>query len=270
MFAVRDLLGGGRPSPIELPYNGDLASDSTTKRYRGSLVKIIDFDDVDHGVFCTFAGLSTAGENLIGILAEEHGTSGNYLLDDATYGYQTRKITPIFPSTIVRAEYSQNDKAGTSNLDTGATASASSATFTIAITTVDYMIGGWIYFTNGSNANYLHYITNNTTLLATFATATAAAVASADDFIVVCPPMTRLVDFDATYSGLKSDIDDGNRADKVLGLMHYIEDVGIPFQRLDRDKHDGLKLVNPRFYHDFTIPSAAAGGNAWIMGPALS
>lgn len=270
MFIVRDLLGGGRPSPINLPYNGDVAADSTTKRYKGSLVKMMDFDDVDHGVFLTFAGLATAGENLFGILEEEQGTSGNYLLDDATYGYKTRKISPLFPSTLIRAEYSQKDAAGTSNLDTSGTASAASATFTVTITTADYMIGGWIYFTNGSNANYLHYISNNTTLAATFSTAVTGAVGATDDFVVILPPMTRLMDFDATYTGLKSEIDDGSRTDKVLGLMHHIEDVGIPFQRLDRNKHDGLKLTNPRFYHDFTIPSAAAGGNCWIMGPALS
>lgn len=266
MIVVRDLIGGGRPSPIELPYNGELAADSTTLRYKGSLVKVMDYDDIDHGVFCTFAGLATAMENIVGILEEEHGTSGNYLPDDGTYGCRLRKISPIFPSTIVRAEYAQADAAGTSNLDTAATATAASTTFTISVTTADTMIGGWIYFTNGANAGYLHYITDNSTSACTFKTAVAYAVAAADDFIVILPPLADQMLFDATYTGLKSEIADGSRAVYAQGLMTYIEDVGIPFQRLDAEKHDGLKLSAPRFYHDIFFPGNGTLSNFWVTG----
>jgi len=270
MYIVKDLIYGSAPPPINIIYNGDLAVDSVTTRYKGSLCKMMDFDDVDHGVHVTFAGLATAKENLCGILLEEQPTSGNYLLDDASYGAVRRKIQPIFPSSIIRAEYVQADAAGTANYDTGATGTAASTTFTVTITTADYMIGGWVYFLNGDNQDYLHYITNNDTTTATFATALNGAVASADDFLVIQPPLERLLDWNATYTDIKSEIDDGSRGDGVVGLEHYIVAPGVEFQPLNRDKHDGLKIPNARFYHDFIIPSAAAGGNVWLMGHATS
>lgn len=271
MFTVwKDLLGGPRPSPIELPYNGDLAADSTTKRYKGSFVKFMDYDDIDHGTFFTFAGLTTEMENFAGILAEEHGITGNYLPDATTYGMQLRKIIPCFPSTIILGEYGQKDAAGTANTDTSGTASAASATFTITITTADTFIGGWIYFLTGANAKKLHYVKDNSTTTMTFSTATTGAVVTGDTFLAINRPNERLFDLNATLTGLLSEVDDNVRTIKVIGLMTYIEDVGIPFQPLSRGLHDGLFLKNPKFYHAFTIPSAAAGGNLWIMGPALA
>ena len=271
MFTLmRDLLGGTLPSPIELPYNGDLAVDSVTKRYKGSLVKFMDYDDVDHGTFCTFAGVATEMENFMGILAEEHGITTNYLPDDASYACRLRKIIPCFPSTVILGEYAQADAAGTATYDTAGTADAASATFTITITSVDTFLGGWVYFLNGSNANKLHYVKDNSATTMTFATATTGAVVAADDFLAINPPMARLFDLDATLTGIKSEVDNNVRTIKVMGLMTYITDVGIPFQPLNRDKHDGIFLKNPRFYHAFTVPSAAAGGNMWIMGPALA
>jgi len=266
MKVVRDLLGGGKPSPIELPYNGDEDVDSVTTRYKGSLTKIMDYDDIDHGVFHTFAGVATAMENFSGILEEEQGITGNYLPDDADYGVKLRHITPCFPSTIIRAEYAQADAEGTDNYDTGATASAAGTTFTQDLgATADSAIGGWIYMLNGAAAGELHYITNNTTSAATTSAFTNAVVAT-DDFLFISPANCRTLDFDATYTGIKSETQDDLRTDAVVGIMHYIEAPGIPFQRLDRDKHDGLVIANARFYHDFTIPSK----NAWVAGIATS
>jgi hypothetical protein len=256
MEIVRDLLGGaGKPPALELPYNGDLAADSTTTRHKGSLVKLMDFDDVDHGAFLTFAGLATAMENVFGILEEEHGTSGNYLPDDAAYGVQRRKITPIFPSSVIRAEYVQADRLSAANYDTGATGTAASTTLTITITTADYMIGGWVYFLTGANAGYLHYITNNDTTTATFATALNYNVVSGDTFLVISPPCERLIDFNATFTDIKSEIDDGSRANVIVGLDHYVTAKGIGLTKLDRNHHDGVKIANARFYHDFLIPN---------------
>ena len=118
MKVIFDLLSGSKPAPIPLWYNGDLATDSTTKRYKGSLVKMMDYDDVDHGKFFTFAGLSTAMENVSGILEEEQDTSGNYLPDDGTKSVRYRKITPLFPSSVIEAEYAAADAAGTANTAT--------------------------------------------------------------------------------------------------------------------------------------------------------
>lgn len=267
MKVVRDLIGGTKPSPIEVPYNGSLAADSVTKRYKGSLTKVMDFDDIDNGVFHTFAGLATEMENFSGILEEEQGVTGNYLPNDASYGMKLRKITPCFPSTIIRAEYVQADAAGAANYDTGASGSAASSTFTpAALTTADFMLGGWIYMINGSAAGELHYITDDDATDLTFATALTNAVVSADDFLVIERPNCRLLDFNATFTGIKSETDSGSKGNAVVGINAYISAPGIPFQKLDRDKHDGLVISNARFYHDFTIPV----GNIWTGGIASS
>lgn len=266
MDIVRDLLTGGQcPPPIEIHYNGDLAADSTTKRYAGSLVKIVDINDVDHGIFYTFGGLSTALENIAGILAEEQGTSGNYLPDDDDYGMQVRKMYPLFPSSVIRAEYGQTDAAGTDSTDTGASGSAGSTTFTAGSGgTADYLIGGWIYMVDGSNAGYLHYVKNDDGSGAiTLTTALVNAVSSGDKFLFINPAPARGVDFNATYTGLKSEIDSDNWHMTIQGIMTYIKAPGVALQRLDRDKHDGLKIDNARFYHDFVftgVGDVADGG----------
>jgi hypothetical protein len=266
MQVVRDLIGGGKPMPIEMFYNGDLAADSTTLRYKGSLVKLMDFDDVDHGGFATFGLLATAMENVIGILEEEHGTSGNYLPDDATYGMQVRKITPCFPSTVVMAEYARSGPDGTALTDTGATCSAASKTFTIDSDTADEWIGGWVYMLTGSAAGELHYITDSAAnTSATFATAAIKAIASADTFLAIGKANCREVLFDAaTGTCLTSTIEYDLHVNRVVGIMHYLEAPGIPFQRLDRNKHDGLVIPNARFYHTFTLSALNAWANGYV------
>jgi hypothetical protein len=256
MEIVRDLLGGaGKPPTLDLFYNGDLAADSVTQRHKGSLVKYMDIDDVDNGAFMTFAGVATAMENVFGILEEDQGLTENYLPNDTTYGMQRKRITPIFPSSIIRAEYVQADKLAAANYDTAATCTKDAAAFTVTITTADYMIGGWIYMLNGAHAGYLHYITNNSTTVATLATASVHAIVATDDFLVISPPQERLLDFNATYTDIKSAIADTSRGDAVIGLDTLIKTPGLPLQRLDRDKHDGLKIPNAQFFHDFIIPN---------------
>ena len=262
MFIVRDLSGAIAPVPIEVYYNGDLAVDSVTKRYAGSLVKIMDIADLDEGLFYTWAGLATAMKNVCGILAEEQGTSGNYMPNDATYGMTLKKMYPLLSTSIVRAEYSRADAAGGVNYDTTATCAAASEEFTITIATADILIGGWIYMLNGSEGGYLHYIDDNETTYAELATAANNAVVAADDFLVIEPAACCLLDFDATYTGIKSEV--STKGDEVVGLMHYISAPGLDFQRLDRNKHDNLYIPNARFYHDFTIPYL----NTWTSGIA--
>jgi len=263
----KDLIGGGKPATIELPYNGTLASDSTDKRYAGSLVKLMDFDDVDHGGFATFAGLATAMENFVGILEEEQPATGNYLPDATTYGMTLRKITPCFPSTVILGEYTRKDAAGTASTDTAATCSAASATFTIDSDTADEWIGGWVYMLTGSYAGALHYIKDsaaNTSV--TFATAAAKAIVSADTFLAIGKPNCREVLFNDTYTGIKSEIAYDLHVHRVVGLNHYIEAVGIPFQPLNRNKHDGLIIKDARFYHAFTVVALSA----WADGIAAA
>ena len=267
MKVVKDLIGGSKPQPIELLYNGTLGDDSTTIRYKGSLAKVMDFDDVDVGKFCTFAGLATPMENVIGILAEEQPATGNYTLDDAAYGCNYKKIVPIFPSTVIEAEYSQKDAAGTANTDTAATASAASATFTCAsLTSNDTWIGGWIYFLTGSAAGELHYVEDNEASgnTMTFSTAMANAVTSGNTFLAIRPPMTVVVDIDATYTGLKSEVTDTSAVNVITGLSTWISAPGIGKTKLSRDVHDGLVISNAKFYHQFTIPGNRTVPNAWL------
>jgi hypothetical protein len=263
MWAVRDLAGGSKPSPMNLFYNGSVSADCVTKRYKGSLVKLTDEDNAN-GQFCTWGGDTTLYESLFGILEEETGLTGNYLPDDTTYGMVTKKITPLIPSTICRAEYAQNDPNGTSVLDTAASASAAGTALTMTLTgDDDYQAGGWVYFTNGLNANYLHYVITNNTTGMTFGTGVTGAVVTADDFIVIQPANCSWFKMCDHEVNIESEGILSARTLPVVGLMHYLTDDGIPFQRLDRDKHDGLKLNNPRFYHDFVIGGHATTGNIW-------
>jgi hypothetical protein len=270
MKAIYDLIAGGAPPPVELLYNGDLAADSTTKRYKGSLVKLMDYDDIDHGKFLTFAGLTTAMENVAGILEEEQGITTNYLLDNGTYSARYRKITPIFPSTVIEAEYSPKDAAAGSNVDNGATGSAGSATLTITV--VDNSpIGGWIYFLTGANAGFLHYIYDtSTTAAALLSPVLNYAVVSADTFLVIPPPMTGSFLPDATYTGLKSEIDSSARTYPGVGISTWIEATGIGKTKLDFAKHHGLKIAGAKFYHQFTFPGTSTYTNLWLAGIKLS
>jgi len=270
MEIIRDLAGGGRPSPINVFYNTDDDADSATTRYKGSLCKLMDWNNAA-GIQFTWAGESVTYENIAGILAEEvganastHNDDNGYLLNDASYGASTKKVYPLLPTSVVRAEYSQTDPAGTSNLDTNMTGTTTTITAGDGITTNDLMIGGWLYFTNGTCQNQLHYITDSASAnTLTLATSIAGTNAATDDIVVVNPPHTLWMALDATYTNILSEVDDGSRTLPVVGLGTFISAPGIPYQRLDRDKHDGLSIANARFYHEFVIGGSATLGNVW-------
>ncbi|MCP4262818.1 MAG: hypothetical protein GY774_35715 [Planctomycetes bacterium] len=267
MEIVRDLVGGNRPPPINVFYNAQDDADGSETRYKGSLCKLMDWDNAA-GIQVTGAIESTTLENIFGILEEEVSGASGYLLNDADYGAITRKVTPILPTSIIRGEYARNDAAGSANLESTATAAAAGTTVTGTTTDIDtddLMVGGWLYFTNGANANKLHYVTDSAdsgeTL--TIATALSGALVATDDFIVVQAPMTLWMALDATLVHLGNTVDDGARTLPVMGLMSYLTAPGIPFQRLDRNLHDGLTIANARFYHDFIIGGSATLGNVW-------
>lgn len=265
MRVVKDLLAGCVPATMDLFYNAALAADGGTLIYKGSLAKVMDVADVDHGRFVTFGGNATAELNAIGILEEEvPAASGNgYLPDSGTYGMIRRKITPIFPSTLIRAEYMRADEAGTANYETLSASVAGTTLTGSAVTTDDLLIGGWVYFYTGNNAGRLHYITNsaNASAAITIATATAHAVLATDRVLVILPAMVNKLDLNATYTGIKSDTDDGNWDVNVVGLNHWVSAPGVRMQPLNRNIHDGTNIgPNARFFHDFTLPDT----NVWI------
>ena len=267
MKVIRDMLTGFSPVPFDIMYNGDLAVDSVTKRYKGSLCKMMDYDDIDHGRFVTFAGLTTEMENVCGILEEEQGITDNYLPDDATYGMRYRKMTPIFPSTIIEAEYSQFDAAGTSNVvASGITGTSGTSSLAATITTADVLINGWIYFLTGSCAGFLSLITDNSTSAITLAGTLPAAVLTTDDCLIICPVNARKVDFDATFTGIKSQYDDASWGNFIVGISTWIDAPGIAKTKLDRDVHSGLVIDGARFYHQFVIPSYSTLLNPWVGG----
>jgi len=272
MQIVRDLFHGMAPIPIEVVFNPDTDADGSNTGYKGQLVKITDYDDIDHGTWVTLATEATALENLCGILAEDISSGGScYMLDSSSGDFVRKKIFPILPTTVIRAEYGRKDAAGTATTDTGIYTSSAGTTLTNpSMTAADDFIGGWIYWLTGNNANYLHYVSDNgSSTSSTLATATANAGASGDTCLVVAPPLTRALDFDATYTGLKSEIVAGSRSETVQGIDYYIEAPGVNFQKLTRDL-DGMYIPNARFFHDFVIPGAAAGANAWAHGVATS
>ena len=166
MQIVRDLFHGMAPIPIEVPFCPDTDGDGSNTGYKGQLVKITDIDDIDHGTWVTLASEASAMENLVGILAEDVTSGGScYMLDSSSGDFIRKKIFPIIPSTIIRGEYARKDAAGTANTDTAIySAAAAGITVTIpSMSTADTMIGGWIYWLTGNNANYLHYVIDSET-----------------------------------------------------------------------------------------------------------
>lgn len=257
MRVVRDLCGAIQPSPFDIIYNTDLAASGTNARYKGSLVKAMDHDDVDNGLFFTFAGLATAMEDVCGVLEEDVAASTTYLMNVASGSgnFVRKKMTPVTGTTVLEAEYSRKDAAGTDNTDTAYSGSAGSTSLTCPSTgAVDILIGGWIYFLDGSNADYLHYIRdNNATTTITLRTALVNAVASGDTCLVILPPLTPKVDFDATYTGIKSECVNGNITDEICGIDTFISAPGLAKRKLGQDL-DGKKIANARFFHQFTVP----------------
>jgi hypothetical protein len=270
MRAVRDLIGGHQPMPIDIHYNGDADIDSTTKRYKGSLCKFMDFvGDVDHGTgFVTWAAETTVYENICGILEEEQGTTGNYLPDNATYGLVTKKMTPIFASTVIKAEYARTDPSGTAITDTTATGTASTTFTPETLTGADKLTGAWIYMVAGNNAGCLRYILNDSATALTFATAMPYATIASDTFLVIQPAVgLRAFDFDAHLVNILSDTDSAQNVNYVIGLRTTITAPGIGETALARDVHDGLTIANARFFHEFIIPGGIGGiGNAYSGG----
>ena len=255
---IKDLIGGNKPEPIDIHYNGDLAADGVTLRYKGSFVKLMDIDDVDNGWFYTWGGNATALENTVGILAEDQPITGNELPNTATNGMTIRKMLPIFPSTMMRMEYAQADSAGTATTDTGATATAGTTTFTAAATgTADYTIGGWIYMVNGAAAGELHYVTDDDgSGVVTVSTAFTNAVGATDTFLFIWPSSTNHVRWNATYTGPISEIDSSACVKHIQGWMTWIKAPGVALEPLRVGTHDGLTIANARFFHDFTFPGA--------------
>ncbi len=269
MKVIRSLYGSGSPPVLELPYNGEDDADATELRYRGSLVKLTDVDN-SAGVFLTGANETTALENIFGILEEEQGTSGNYLPGDASYGMQRRKITPLLPGMIIEAEYARTDRAGTANTDTNVTGTSGANTLTAgdSITLAPPLIGGWVFFINGANANYLYYISAADTSAETLTTATAlkGTVAATDDFLFIQPANDYLFAIDATYTGLISDIDTGNRSMACQGIDHYVQGTNLAKTKLDRDVHDGLYIPGAKFWHQMAFIGTATLPSVWTAG----
>ncbi len=267
MRIIRDLISGNvTPVPFDVYYNGTADTDSVTKRYKGSLCKMSNWEST-HGYYVTFAGVTTAMEGVCGILEEEQGITGNYLPDSTTYGCEYKKMTPLFPTSVIEAEYSRYDAAGTSNaVASGVTGTAGAAALAVTITTADYLIGGWVYFLTGSCAGFLTYILDNSTSAVTLDDVLPAAVLTTDDMLLILPPFAHYADFDATYSGLKSVWADNARTDRISGISTWIKAPGIPMTKLERGTHSGLIIENAQFYHQFVIPNNATFPNYWTAG----
>jgi hypothetical protein len=261
-------MAGAEPIIKDLIFNEELASNGDTKVYDGALVKLVDYDDVDHGKFICLADNATVNENVVGIICEEVAASGDTYLPDAAAatGTWARKKVLVNPNAVYLAEYVRKDRAGTENRDTGYVFAAAGTASTTSPNTgaADELNGGWIYFDTGANAGYLHYILDSanatTNGVATLRTAVVNAVASGDYELVVMPALGYKFDLNATCTDLKSEVITGSLLDYHKGIDFWIKAPGVPFQKLDATKHDALKIDNARLYHELKIGAPYFGG----------
>lgn len=254
-------LGGAEPIIKDLFFNESLTAVGDTKVYDGAFVKLMDYDDVDHGRHITLGNNVTIVENQIGIICEEVAASGDtYLLETAAAtGTAQRKKILVNPLAVYLVEYARKDRAGTATTDTGFAFSAAGTASTTSPDpgAGDEDIGGWIYFLDGANAGYLHYILDTadsaTTGVTTLRTAIVNAVVSADTELCIQPPFATNFDLNATYTDLISEFRYDQRDNRLKGLDYWIKAPGIPMQKLNASKHDGLKVDGARFFHEVAL-----------------
>lgn len=254
-------LAGAEPIIKDLIFNEELDADGDTAVYDGAFVKLMDYDDVDHGRFVTLMDNATINENQIGIICESVAASGDTYLPDAaaaTGTYQRKKIL-MNPLAVYLLEYVQKDRAGTDNTDTGfvIAAAGTASTTSPTATTADTMNGGWVYFVDGANAGYLHYILDSAAAtsngIAVLRTAVSNAVAATDKVLIVNYAFDYAFDLNATYTDIKSEFTFGSRDNRLKGIDHWISAPGVPFQKLHASKHDGLKIDGARFFHECAL-----------------
>ncbi len=265
-------LCGAEPIVKDLYFNNDVAAVGDAKVYDGSFVKLQDYDDLDHGRMIHSMDGATIYENQIGIICEEVAASGDtYLLDtvSATGTAQRKKIL-VNPFAVYLCEYVRKDRAGTDNTDTGF---AFTAATTVSTTSPDNnsnddQIGSWIYFLDGANKGYLHSILDSadsaTAGVAILRTAIANTVVSADTELLIECPFAYEFDLNATITDFKSEWVQASKADRFKGLDHWISAPGVPFQKLNQSKHDGLKIDGARFYHEVAL------ANSYFAGPLVT
>ncbi|MBU1456904.1 MAG: hypothetical protein KKD01_19490 [Proteobacteria bacterium] len=269
MRVVKDLCGTTPPAPFDFYFNTENSADGTGARYKGSLCTLQDWEDAD-GLQATNALETTAFENIFGILEEDVAAGTTYRMNvaAATGTPVRKKIQPVLPSTVLEAEYVQTDVAGTAATDTGFTIAAGSTTVVAPSSGVNFCNnGGWLYFLTGSNADYLHYVrTNDNTTGATLRTAVVNAVASTDTCLVIQPSGTYSLDLDSQAVDIKSEWVIASRHAVFQGIDHFISAPGVAKTKLNIASHDGLKIANARFFHQFTIPGGASLPNVWVNG----
>ncbi len=263
-------LAGSDPLIMDLPFNYAKAADGDTIAYEGAFVKLMQVDDIANGIH---VGLetTTVNENFVGILMEGVAASGaTFLLNTASVtGTWTRKKVLVNPHATYLVEYTKTDVAGSNTTDDGFVAAAAGTLTTTcpAIGTADVLIGGWLYFIDGSNASYLHNILDNsTTQVTVFRTAMRNAVAVGDTALVIMPPMRWWFDLSATFTSFKSEAIIGTATNKFQGIDYWFKSPGWPFQKLNPLNHDGLQITNARFFHEVTHSGEATTGSIFDGG----
>ena len=195
--------------------------------------------------------------NAIGVTqAPLPGVNGNTVFNQTPSVQSTgvillRKVI-VNPFALYRAEYSQ----ATGDTFTG-TMTSSGATLTCA--SIEDMTGGWIYdITTGA----LRYIISYTNGALTSLSATGAAIAAGDYVLKIHrnfgAAATNFCDLNsvATMLGGTGQTQATAGSGVIAIWKSYIQANGIPIQRLDPIKHDGLNLLgkNPRFFASVSFP----------------
>lgn len=174
--------------------------------------------------------MTSAGADTIGILKDAVTTALDCALDGTAWRYA--KVEMCDRYSILEMEYDQ--------ADTMAVASTSGTTVTIT-SLEDNIDSSWLYSTVTKTLFYVATSTSGSCV-----TKTATGWTSADTVIKILRIFHPLAKINAAATKIGTDAAAGSWT--VVILENWFEDQGYPPTRLDPTVHNGITLVNPRFW----------------------
>jgi len=221
---------GHEPVTVEVP----VLVSSTAEP--GTLLMPGTTDETDKGAAIVATG---AAADAIGILKEQVTTSNDVAINGTAWSF--KKVELIDRYSILQLEYDQSD--------TAAVASTSGTTVTIT-SLEDEISTSWLYSTVSKTLFFV-----DTSASGSCTTKTATGWSSSDTVIKILRIFHPLVKLNSTATGIGTDAGAGSWT--VCILENWFEDTGYPPQMLDPTKHNGITLVNPRFYTKLLVRNTA-------------
>lgn len=176
-----------------------------------------------------------AGADFIGICKEAVSTSVDCAVNGTAWKFADVEISDRY--SVLQLDYDQSD--------TMAVASTSGTTVTIT-SLEDNIDTSWLYSTVTKTLFFI-----DTSASGSCTTKTATGWTSADTVIKILRIFHPLVKLNSAATGLGTDAAAGSWT--VCVLENWFEDTGYPLQMLDPTKHNGITLVNPRFYSKLIV-----------------